>query len=154
MIVSTAVVAAAVGVGGFGLSIVTFVTGQVQGRAKGKREERAAADAARAADLALKARPTTDQPSRLGEGVYRFRVTNVGRSAAVHLRPLLVDESGEVWSELVDPMVLQPAESTTFTIRARVPSPPLYLDYTWLDDSSGSTQRRSRSNVAVPTNPS
>ncbi|MGO9155640.1 hypothetical protein [Mycobacterium sp.] len=147
------VTATALGVGTLGLGIVSFVTGQFRGRAKGKREAKAAADAARAAELALKAHPTTDQPSWLADGVYSFRVTNVGKSAATHLRPLLVDEDGRVWSEPLDPMLLKPKESTTFTVRVLAPSPPLYLDYTWLDDSSGSKQLRSRSNIAMPTKP-
>jgi hypothetical protein len=43
MIVSATVL----GVGTLGLGIVSYVSGQFQGRAKGKREAKAAADAAR-----------------------------------------------------------------------------------------------------------
>ncbi len=48
-------------------------------------------------------------------------------------------------------MTLERQTSTTFTIRVLEPSPQLYLDYTWFDDSSNS-QQRDRSAVAVPTN--
>jgi hypothetical protein len=151
VMVVTTLLTSIYGGGTLALGLVSYVSGQIQGRAKGKREAKAAADAARAAELGLQANPTTDQPSRLSDGVYRFRVTNVGQSAARHLSPLLVDDHGRVWSEPLDPMVLQPQASTTFTIRVLEPSPGLYLDYTWFDDSSNS-QQRDRSAVAVPTN--
>ena len=150
--VAAALIGTAVTGVGVAVNIATFVTGRRQGHTKGILDARAAADAARAADLAVKAQPSTDQPSRQSETEYRFRVTNVGGSAARHLTPLLVDADGKVWSRPLDPMLLERDKSATFTLRVLDPSPhpKLYLDYTWLDDWSPTKQRRERSNVDVP----
>jgi hypothetical protein len=153
MIVTAAALGTAIAGGGLVVGIATFIDGRRRGIAKGRLDEKAAADAAREKELASRAKPTTDQPKRLADGVFSFRVTNVGQVAAVHLSPALVDEEGKVRSEPLDPMLLKKDDSITFTIRLLGPSPsPLYLDYTWRDDSSDTNQRRHRSTVAVPTN--
>lgn len=153
MIITAAAVSAGIAGGALVLSVYSFFDGRRRGIVKGRLGERAAQDAARAAELASRAKPTTDQPKRLADGVYSFRVTNVGQVAAVHLSPALVDEEEELRSERLEPMVLKKDDSITFTIRQLGPSPsPLYLEYTWRDDSSDTNQRRHRSTVVVPTN--
>jgi hypothetical protein len=148
---------AAVVIAGLALlvSVVALILGQLRAQKADKRDEKRAQREEIEWKSSQQGRPTTDLVSREpGPGrAYQFRVTNIGRSAITHLRPELVDTSGDICSQPLRDTVLgalQAGQWAEFVLEVAEPvnRNPLFLHYTW-HDMTGLRERLSK--ATVPT---
>lgn len=90
---------------------------------------------------------------------YRFQVVNIGRAAATDLVATLIDEAGNVasdlpeWSYLRGTGLLQVDESVEFELPVRadaLDSNPLFLHFSWNDSRGAPRIHTSRTEVPRP----
>ena len=131
-----------------------------------KRED---ADALASQEARMSAARLPRSTSNSHSRAYRFRVTNRGKADARDLQATLIDEHGNVVSELVDngygevvsaePYYLkggflQSREPIDFEIavqEAARDSNPLFLHFSWIDDSAP-VPREHTSRTEIPSN--